>query len=119
MIDCPRYIEAFLLYIQNEMVISYWNKFQEDWDEVGKNPFANSGNVEGFNNGTFEVHAYDWVNEDQPYNFKYKDIEISWYKYFGRGMTMNNEVTPTEAIEMFNNCVDSLSRSWNNKVGKK
>lgn len=117
MIDCPRYIEVFLLHIQDKMWRCYWNKFQKDMDEEWNNPFTNSGNVKGFNNGTFEVHAYDWSDEDQPYNFKYKDIEIRWYKYCGRGMYLNKELTIVEAIHMFNDCIESLSDGWNNKNG--
>lgn len=117
--ECPRYIEAFLLYLQEEMSRCFWNKFQEEWDDAEcgySNPWTNSGNVEGFDNGTFEVHAYDWGDEEQEYNFKFEDIEISWYKYFGRGMAINKEITPERAIEMLEGCLNSLLNGWNNKL---
>ena len=61
---------------------------------VEDNPFDNTG--EKFKiDGVFEVEAYNW-NDDykQPYNFKYKNIEISWYKYLGRDTTINGDYTP-------------------------
>lgn len=108
--DCPQYIEAFLLYIRERMDIEYWNEFQEEWDSQHNyyDPFSNSGNVKGFNNGTFEVHAYDWAHDNQEYNFKCGDVKIQWYKYFPRGMYINKDLTPEQAIEMFDKCVRSL-----------
>lgn len=40
-------------------------------------------------------------------NFKYKNIEISWYKYLGRGMDIP-EMTYEELDEMLNDCIKSL-----------
>lgn len=59
------------------------------------------------------MQAYEW-NEDieQQFNFKYKDIEISWYKYLGRDTTINKEITPEEAADMFNDCIDSLKEDF-------
>jgi len=52
------------------------------------NPFNNTG--AGFKNDTFEVQAYNWNEEsDQKFNFKWKDFEVSWYKYLGRGSSQN------------------------------
>lgn len=120
MVDCPNYITALLGSIEGEMERVYWNKFQEEMED---SPFRNSGNVEGFDNGTFEVHAYDWGWENdedfgkpEPVNFKYQDIEIRWYKYLGRGMSLNREITPEEAVGMYDSCMESLSNGWNNKL---
>lgn len=112
--DCPQYITALLEDIRYTIEILYWNKFQEEYQD---NPFSNSGNVEGYKNSTFEVHAYNWVKEDQPYNFKCGDIEISWYKYLGRGMMINKEISEKEAVEMYDNCLASLD-VWNNQYEK-
>lgn len=117
MLDCPAYITALLRDIEQEMSRQYWNKYQIDFDE--DDPFGNTGNVEGFDNGVFEGHAYDWswdVDElPEPINFKYKDIEIIWYKYLGRGIKINREISPDEAVEMYNTCMFSLEKGWNNK----
>ena len=56
----------------------------------------------------FEVHAYNWDDETiQPYNFKCGDVEISWYKYLGRGMDIP-ELTYEELDDMLNECLKSL-----------
>ena len=44
----------------------------------------------------------------QPWNFKYQNIEISWYKWLGRGTSINRKITPEEAIEMFEVCLRSI-----------
>jgi len=76
-----------------------------EWDRVMWNinqkeipsPFENTATT--WKCDTFEIEAYSWNEDyDQPYNFKYKDIEISWYKYFGRGMSVNKQVKYNEKI---------------------
>lgn len=59
------------------------------------------------------MQAYEW-NEDieQQFNFKYKDIEISWYKYLERDTTINKEITKKEAADMFNDCINSLKEDF-------
>lgn len=74
---------------------------------VGLNPFENSELV--FKNDVFEVEAFAWDESyDQPYNFKFRDIEVSWYKYLGRGMRVNRDVSALECAEMVAKCIGSL-----------
>ena len=68
----------------------------------------NTGNA--FVGENFEVHAYNWNDVGQPFNFKYKNIEISWYKYLGRGTTINGFYEPREIIEMYNVCLNEIER---------
>lgn len=105
--DCPYYIIALLKEIDNQLLRIMWNKNQKEYES----PFGNTGNK--FFNKVFQVQAYEW-NEDieQQFNFKYKDIEISWYKYLGRDTTINKEITPEEAADMFNDCIDSLKEDF-------
>lgn len=73
----------------------------------GINPMNSSG--ESYCNNTFEAHAYDWDNEEtQSFNFKYKDIKISWYKYVGRGTSINREVNTLDLKIMILDCLKSL-----------
>jgi hypothetical protein len=96
--ECPDYVAAALEYLTH---------FFYDKDISRENPFRNTG--ARWHNSIFEVNAYDW-NEDnvQPFNFKYKDIEVSWYKYLGRGMSINREVSEEECWEMLKECVESI-----------
>jgi hypothetical protein len=72
-------------------------------------PFSNTG--ADFKCNAFEVESYSW-NEDieQPYNFKWRDLEVSWYKYCGRGMSVNRVPKVREIIEMVHECLDELRR---------
>ncbi len=58
------------------------------------NPFSNSGSR--FDTEGLSVHAYSWGDDDQPWNLKCGDVEVSWYKYAGRGMSVNKPMTPQE-----------------------
>ena len=70
-------------------------------------PTENNGSE--FINDTFEMRAFDW-SEPEVYapNFKYKDFEVEWYKYLGRGTEVNMPITPDEINEMLKDCLDSL-----------
>lgn len=106
----PEYIKSHLAWVKDELDRVMWNVNQKEYDS----PFDNSGNVEGFVCDAFEAHAYDW-NEDnkQPFNFKWHDLEISWYKYFGRGMSMNRDVAPDEAAAMLGECLEAVRNHVN------
>lgn len=41
-------------------------------------------------------------------NFKCGSFEVRWYKYLGRGMSMNRKVDRVEFWRMVNRCVDSV-----------
>jgi hypothetical protein len=103
--ECPEYIEALLKHLADELGRVVWNNTQKEYPS----PFENTGNK--FKSRTFKVEAYSW-DEDahQQYNFKWKDVEISWYKYLGRGMSINKELTPGEAVEMFDDCLASIRK---------
>ena len=103
--DCPDYVVALLRDIARKLNIVMWNSKQKEYDS----PFDNTGN--DFMCDTFEVRAYNWDEDiNQPYNFKCGDIEISWYKYLGRGCTMNNKWSQSVMIEMYNKCMKALDK---------
>ena len=76
-------------------------------------PFRNSGAT--FKNDVFQIRAYDWgwdFDDDrtdlpEP-NFRWKDFEVRWYKYLGRGTTMNRDIEPREVYDMLQECIESL-----------
>ncbi len=100
---CSNLLTAALHEIESELCRVQENINQYDYPS----PFENTGNR--FKCGVFEVEAYLW-NEDipQPYNFKWRDLEVSWYKYLGRGMSVNRIVKPNEISEMLDECMDCL-----------
>lgn len=95
----PEYVEAALSHIRSEVCRVEWNNRQEEFD-----PFGNTGAQ--YKNDVFEANAYSWdETKEQPYNFKWKDFEVSWYKYLGRGMSMNREISPEETAQMIGDCL--------------
>jgi len=43
-------------------------------------------------------------------NFRYQGIDVRWYKYIGRGMTINRGVTRKELVAMFRACFASITK---------
>jgi hypothetical protein len=98
-------VDAALCRIRDELDRVMWNVNQEQYSS----PFGNTGNA--FKCETFEVHAYSWGDDEQPFNFKWRDVEISWYKYLGRGMSSNMEIPPALVSEMLDDCLRAAA-AW-------
>ncbi len=85
------------------------------------------GYGQDFINDAFEMHPYWWgdctcgvdeEDEETPHssecryvlaNFKCGAVEVRWYKYIGRGMSVNREVSRKEWRDIFARCEASLS----------
>lgn len=101
--DLPDWIEAFLALIDQELCRVMGNRTQEAYDS----PFANTGNR--FKNDTFAIEAYSWNDDvEQPWNFKWGDIEVSWYKWAFRGASINRIPSFDEGVQMLSACLASL-----------
>ncbi len=105
---CSNLCEAVLFSIKKELDRLMWNIHQVDYDS----PFGNTGN--SYKCDAFEVHAYSWdETREQKFNFKWKDVEICWYKYLGRGMPSNKELTPDILNTMLDECLAELEKVEN------
>lgn len=69
-------------------------------------PFSNTGAA--YRWSCFEVHAYSWLDDEQPFNFKWRDFIVSWYKCNGRGMSRNRKMTAAELREMLSECMSAM-----------
>lgn len=102
--ECPDYVVALLRDIEYTLKTAMWNIHQEEYSS----PFKNTG--QKFKCDTFEVEAYNWNDEiEQKYNFKWNDVEISWYKYLGRDTTINGKYEPSKMVEMYDACIKAIS----------
>lgn len=96
----PEIAIAALAAIDTELSRAMCNIEQREYSS----PFCNTGNE--FECPEFKVEAYSWNEEyTQPFNFRWRGIEISWYKWFGRGTSSNIEITPNMASEMLESCL--------------
>ena len=100
--EVPEIWGAAFLSLSNELDRVMGNIHQERY----YNPFENTGNR--FDCPTFSAHAYSWGDDEQPWNFKWRDVLISWYKWAGRGMSANIELTPNMAAEMLDDCLAAI-----------
>ena len=58
----------------------------------------------------FMIHRYCGEEERENFWYKPKDFKLSWYKYIGRSMEMNKDLTDEEIIKMKKDCIDSLNK---------
>lgn len=100
----PEIMDAVLNAIREEYDRVYWNANQKECPS----PFGNSGPAGNLKTEVFEVCAYDWGDEPQPFNFAWRDLRISWYKYCGRGASANMEISPELAAQCLIECLASL-----------
>lgn len=97
-------LEAALGLMSDELERVMLNKGHHNY----LSPFSNTGNK--YENSVFKVHAYDWGDEDQPWNLKWGDFEVSWYKYYTRGLSCNKPPEPKLIEEMLDACLESVRR---------
>ena len=72
----------------------------------GINPCHNS--AESYANSKFRMAAYDW-SKQREWNFVWRDVVVSWYKYNGRCMSCNMALTTQDAIDMLLECLPSVT----------
>ena len=69
------------------------------------------GDFFSFENLTFEVRKYDWVNpENNTYHFYHKPsgLKIAWEKEPMQRAMANMDITAPQLLAVFRNCVRSL-----------
>ena len=102
---CPRFIEAGLMCLANEIERVEWNRRQERYCA----PVENNG--EEYVTEAFEMRAYCWDEDSQRSalpNFRCGDLEVRWYKYVGRGMSMNRPIDANAFFVLIDRCVESV-----------
>lgn len=96
-IECPPNVQRVLDSLQ-----SAWSVLMGT-----PNPFSNTG--ERFDGKSFRAHAYSWDDDEhQEFNFAWRDVRVSWYKYLGRGTSINRRMSNAEVAEMFRECMSEL-----------
>lgn len=105
--EVPELAIAALSCIGEEIERVMWNTTQKRYDS----PTGNVG--EEFHTGTFTMHSYCWCDgglhpNGCPPNFTWKNVQICWYKYLGRGMSCNIKLTPDVISEMLMDCLKSV-----------
>ena len=101
-------LEAVICSIGNEYERLYWNKHHKNFSS----PLSNSG--ESYGNNVFMMRAYDFNGNYLP-NFKYKTLQVWWYKHIGRGTyaKCDSRFDLDFLSEMYKDCVRSLRRDFN------
>ena len=101
--ECPPLVHALLDYLLEEIGRVFWNQNQEEWESY-EDP-----EIKGI-----EVRRYYWGEDEKEAikpNFRFKDVEIRWYKYPGRGMSVNKEMSAEEWETWFEECLDTINKA--------
>lgn len=100
----PPWLESFLQEISDALIM-----FDPHVALVGS-PFANTPG-ESFRNDVFEVTASGgWGTEPgTEVNFRWRDVEVSWYRQLGRNTIVNRVVPFREGCAMLYACLNSLN----------
>lgn len=98
----PEIMKAVLAALDDAYRRVYWNVKQEDCPS----PFGNNGT--SLVTPVFEVHAYSWGDEEQPFNFSWRDLKLRWYKWSGRSVSANMAITPDMAAQCLDECLASI-----------
>jgi hypothetical protein len=109
--EMPQHVEDMLRVLGDTIA-------ELEFTGVDNSPCNNSG--ERFTCDLFEMHAYSWSDDGQEYNFLYKgnnqpleiergdQFKASWYKYLGRGSTVNCDINTVEMYYIFSDCMEYL-----------
>ena len=100
--DLPAWVEQLLWRIDAALEAAAGD---DDWAWSGS-PFQNTG--ARYQNDTFTVEAYSWGDEAQPWNFTWGDVGISWYKWLGRGSSINQQLGHAKGMRMLDECLASI-----------
>ena len=93
-------VQSFLMYILDEIARVFWNNQQQEWDR------HEDPNIPGI-----EFRGYYWGGDEEEAakpNFKLlsmPEVELRWYKYPGRGLTVNRYRSLEEWALWFEECL--------------
>jgi hypothetical protein len=102
---CPEFIEAGLKHLSDEIERVEGNIRQEQFDS----PTHNNGSE--YNTYAFQMRAYYWGEDEKKQclpNFICDGLEVRWYKYLGRGMSMNKEIDANEFFKIIEKCLKAV-----------
>lgn len=108
--NAPDFITAGFLLLEHEIQRVEWNIRQKSF-ETPLGGGAWCGSIDSYKNKVFEIHPYYWGEHkhlsNRP-NFKCGRFEVRWYKYMGRGMTMNMNVDANKFFKIIGRCMKYL-----------
>ena len=125
-LPCQPYVRALLVAIRSGIATAYWNVNQRPWGgagggDIGGEDAAQWGSNLSSDTGIPDIewreyynwggspNDQDWDQDmaDRP-NFSFGEVEIRWYKHFGRSLNSNRDWNPEQWVAWFNSVLDTL-----------
>lgn len=110
---CPEFVEAGLRHLASEIERVEWNRTGQSYEA----PTGNNGGK--YDTDVFRMRAYYWGDDEELVNapnFVCDGLEVRWYKYLGRGMSMNRRIDANEFYQLIDRCLKSV-RARDIKLG--
>lgn len=108
--DAPDFVTAGFMLLENEIQRVEFNRRQKTFESPLSSGAFNLTEMI-YKNKVFQIHAYYWGEnrrlKARP-NFKCGKFEVFWYKYMGRGMTMNQNVDANQFFRIIEKCMKYL-----------
>lgn len=107
--------EALLFAIAREIGRVHHNHYQSSWDRWSDDPhipgirwrrYVYQCDCPESDDGFIPRHLENCI-VSQP-NFQFEDVEFNWYKYPGRGMSVNKEWATDEWRQWFDRCITKI-----------
>lgn len=107
---CPDYAAALIEEILYRIGLAYWNREQDEWRR-DVDP-----EIDGI-----AFRPYWWGDESAPEaslpNLECCGLHLRWYKYPGRGMTIEEEWPPVRWVQWFDEACGLISKQENKEGG--
>lgn len=65
-----------------------------------------------YTGGCYHGTAFQVSHSSHAWNFKWKDIEVSWHPCLGHNMSINRKVSKEEIAELLEECLTELNNFW-------
>lgn len=98
----PQYAAALISGIAAAIEIAFWNREQREWDR------CEDPRIKGL-----VFRPYYWGDDDEHAvlpNLEFEGIEIRWYKYIGRGMSVNKALSEKEWCDWYTNLYNLIQK---------
>lgn len=107
---CPDYVDALLRDLLREIERVWWNNNQDTLD------LSHGGN--DWITEIFQLRTYRWEGTDEEKalpNLAFENVEVRWYKYPGRSVTLNVKQTPAEWVAWYDKFLAAIRAEEDDK----
>lgn len=112
--QCDDFVQALLDHVLEEIKRVHWNLYQHEWSPTWHGDDIEDPCIPGIEfNRYYECSCEDVHKEGCPSvrpNFIYSGVVFKWYKWPGRGMSVNVNYTPAQWYGWHKSCLEQVRK---------